>query len=103
MAIPKLNADKLLAKVPEQFVFWVQDGAVLHDMKELGEALKAMSEETFSFHSNDYKNDFANWVKDIIGDEKLGRDLTKARSRVEAARVVSQRAAFLQNKLTKKA
>jgi len=37
-----------------------------------------MNEETFGYHSNETKSDFSNWVKDVIGDEKLAADLKRA-------------------------
>ncbi len=93
--ISRQDAERLLAKVPEQFVFWCNDGKVLHDMKELVEALNTMTDETFAYHSNDYKKDFGNWVRDVIGDEKLAKDLDKSLSRTQAARVVAKRLALL--------
>ena len=97
----KKDAQRFLAKVPEPFVFWSNDGRVLHDMTELADALNSMSDETFAYHSNDYKKDFANWVRDVIGDAMLAKDLEKSLSRTEAARVVAKRLALLMSKKTK--
>ncbi len=99
--ILKKDAERLLTKVPEQFVFWSHDGRVLHDMTELADALNNMTDETFAYHSNDYKKDFGNWVRDVIGDLKLAKDLDKSLSRTEAARVVAKRLALLMGKLAK--
>ncbi len=96
--ILKKDAQRLLAKVPEQFVFWSNDGRVLRDMTELADALNNMTDETFAYHSNDFKKDFDNWVRDVIGDANLAKDLDKSLSRTEAARVVSKRLAFLMSK-----
>ncbi len=80
-------------------MFWCQDGHVLRDINELGEALAGMSDETFVFHSNTEKNDFSNWVRDIIGDEKLTRDLLESQNRTQAAKKVAERVDFLKAKL----
>lgn len=93
--ISKADAEKLLARVPEEYVFWCHDGRTLRDMPELGEALSAMSDETFAYHSNAEKQDFSNWVRDIIGDEKLAGDLAKASSRSQAAKQVASRIATI--------
>ena len=95
----KQEATRLLADVPEEYVFRCCDGRVLRDMKELGEALTSMTEETFAYHSNEEKKDFSNWVKDIIRDDKLARDLGKSASRAEAAKRVRERITFLSSKL----
>ena len=95
----KLNAAKLLSKVPEEHVFWCRDGRVFQDMSQLGEALPGMSDETFVFHSNGEKNDFANWVRDVIGDGKLARDLARSQDWTQAAKKVAERIEFLKAKL----
>lgn len=92
------EATKYLAKVPEERVFWVSDGGVLRDMKEMAEALANMSEETFAIHVNESKNDFYNWVRDIIKDETLMKELAKPLTRTQAAKVVAGRVAFLSSK-----
>jgi hypothetical protein len=96
----KYDAQKFLAIVPEEYVFWCHDGRILKDMKELGEALAAMADETFAYHSNSEKNDFSNWVRDVISDEELASDLTLATNRVHATEHVTARLAFLTSKVT---
>ncbi len=91
----KPDVRRFLANVPEEFVFWCNDGRVLRNLLELKDALTTMSDETYTYHVNAEKNDFANWVKDIIGDTRLANDLRKARSREEAARIVARRLAAL--------
>jgi hypothetical protein len=97
--ILRQDAERLLANVPEEYVFWCCDGQVLKNMKELGEALTSMADETFAYHSNEEKKDFSNWVRDIIRDEKLARDLQKSLNRTQAAKRVAERVAFLSSKL----
>lgn len=98
--ILRRDAEKLLAKVPEEHVFYLHDGRILRGVGELGEALKNMSDKTFVYHSNANKQDFSNWVKDIIGDERLARDLGKAPNRNQAAECVADRLSFLNSKLS---
>jgi len=58
-----------------------------------------MSQETFSYHSNQERNDFSNWVNAVIGDAKLSRDLTQASNTSQAAKAVADRVMFLASKL----
>ncbi|MFH0914448.1 MAG: hypothetical protein V1849_04065 [Chloroflexota bacterium] len=90
-AISKQVARKFLEAVPEQYVFWCSDGRTLRNLKELEEALVTMTDDTFAYHSNEQKSDFASWVKDIIGDEQLADELRRAHNRDDAARSVSKR------------
>jgi hypothetical protein len=93
MGIPKQDAKRFLADVPEEYVFWCFNGHILRNMQELAEALNTMTDETFAYHSNAQKNDFSNWVRDIIRDDELASGLMKASSRTKAAKVVSERIA----------
>lgn len=99
VAAEKQFAGKLLADVPEGNVFFCNDGQIFRNMKELGNGLNNMSNETFSYHSNCDKHDFSNWLKDIVGDEELARDLTDPVTRFEAAMIVSTRVEDLMSKL----
>lgn len=97
--ILKQHAQRRLANVPDQYVFWCHDGRVLHSICELKDALERMSDETYAYHASNEKNDFGNWVKDIIGDEKLARDLVKSCDKRQACQCVKLREDFLLNKL----
>jgi histidinol-phosphate/aromatic aminotransferase/cobyric acid decarboxylase-like protein len=93
--ILKEQAQQFLAKVPEENIFWCCDGTTFRDIKELADALAAMSEDVFIRHVNSEKNDFYNWVRDVIGDEELADELVAAKTRAEAAGCVSARFALL--------
>jgi len=90
--------EKLLVKVPAEYVFYCHDGSVFADLRELAEGLQAMSDETFAYHSNLEKQDFSNWIRDVIGDEELANDLAKAVSRLQAAGYLVARIALLTSK-----
>ncbi len=96
--ITKTQAKQFLARVPEDNVFWCNDGQVLRDINELRSALTAMSDQTFSYHSNGEKKDFSNWIRDVVGDEKLAQTLETAPDREQAARIVEERCILLANK-----
>ncbi len=95
----KQEAQRFLANMPEDKIFWVNGGQVIRNMKELAEGLKNMPEETYTYHVNEQKNDFVNWVKDVIRDETLARDLRKASGRAQAARAVANRVSLLSKRL----
>ena len=92
------EARRYLNSVPEDKVFWSHDGAVLHNMAELSQALNSISNETFAYHVNPEKNDFANWVKNVIGDEMLATQLFRSHDKGSAAKQVSERLKALQKR-----
>ncbi len=95
----KQEAKRLLDDVPEEYVFRCCDGGIVRNTKELGDTLKTMTDETYAFHANTEKNDFTNWVKDIIKDERLAKDLQKAPNRAQAAKLVDSRMSLLSKRL----
>ena len=98
--IAKEEAKRRLSDVSDEHVFWCCDGSIYRSMRGLEEAFHSMSDETYAFHANESKNDFSNWVNDVIRDDKLARDLLKARDKARAARCVSERINFLSAKLS---
>jgi hypothetical protein len=96
--ITEREAQKYLSQVPEPNVFWCNDGSVFRDIKELKEALAIMSDHTFSYHCNDSKRDFSNWIRDIVGDEKLAKNLESVSGRQQAFKVVEERCSLLVSK-----
>jgi len=97
--ISKEEANRRLGDVQAEERFWCHDGKLIKNLGELGKALNDMSDETFHYHSGEERNDFSNWIRDVVGDDKLARDLSKAKSRIQASKAVAQRISFLQSKV----
>ena len=100
--VTKVAARKMLSDVPPEKVFWCCDGKTFKNMPELAAGLKEMSDETFRYHSNETKTDFSNWVKDVIGDEELSRNLLKSTTSALAAEYVGNRVTFLKTQMKTK-
>ena len=97
--ISKDEANRRLGDVPDEKRFWCNDGKLIENLGELEKALNDMSDETFRYHSGEGRNDFSNWTRDVVGDEKLARDVSKAKSRMQASKAVAQRISFLRSKV----
>jgi hypothetical protein len=95
----KEQADKFLAVVPEEHVFWCHDGRIFKSLKDMAQGLGIMSDDTFAYHVNSEKNDFSKWVREVIKDEKLASDLAAVTSRMQAAECVTARLTGLLNKV----
>ena len=98
VTITKTVAKRMMGEVPEDKRFWCYDGRVFKSLQELEAAFNEMTEETFRYHSNETKNDFSNWVRDVIGDEKMALDLQKSTSAAKAAKIVATRVAWLKSR-----
>lgn len=96
--ITKADAERRLANVPDEYAFRCCDGNVFRSLQELRRGLTDMSDETYVYHVCSEHNDFNNWVRDVIGDQKLARDLLRAESRSRASDCVAVRCEFLAGK-----
>lgn len=58
-----------------------------------------MSDDVFAHHVNSGKNDFSNWLEDVVKHEKLAKDLQNVTDRSNAAGIVVARVSVLTNSL----
>jgi hypothetical protein len=80
-------AGRFLVQAPPDKAFWVNGGPVLTDLQQLRDALAGdISDEQFVHHVTGDKNDFAQWVEEVLGDTRCAQALRRARSRTEALR-----------------
>lgn len=57
--------------------FYASDGKMISSVKGLIDALSMMSEDAFRSHVNSSKNDFANWIRDVLNDGLLADKISK--------------------------
>src|SRR3989338_5512140 len=82
---------KILGEAPVEHHFVVADGRKLKNIIELADALETMSEEIFRNHSNEFRNDFSSWVKDVFYDHSLAEDISRAKNKLETQIAVLRR------------
>jgi hypothetical protein len=99
----KEEAAKILNNVPEEKVFWASNGSALRNMNDLAIALESMNAEHYSHHVNYEKNDFSNWLKEVVGDEILAKELIHARNKESATRKVKERIELLKGMIPRNA
>ena len=94
----KEDALRVLRHVSDEKRFYCHDGKILNNLYELKNALENISHACYIHHVTEEKNDFARWVRDVLGDDKLANDLAKASTQKEAAIIVKDRIAWLQDR-----
>ncbi|MCR4284206.1 MAG: hypothetical protein NUV64_02735 [Parcubacteria group bacterium] len=87
----KIKKKKALTVASPEICFWVNSGPVLRSLPDLAEALKTMSDEQYSYHVNENKNDFSRWIEDVLEDKILARMLMKYKTRTGTLKAVSTR------------
>lgn len=66
---------------PDEHFFVLADGKTLKDLADLADALETMSNKTFKHHVNESKNDFSNWVRDVLKEGELAEEISEAKNR----------------------
>lgn len=93
--ISKEMAQNALKEVNSEQCFWVNNGPVVGSIEKLNEAISKMSKKTFMHHVNNEKNDFATWIKDVIGDEELAKVVSKTKTKPALSGAIKKRVAVL--------
>ena len=77
----------ILRSVSDDKAFWMKTSdhdlvCVCHNLKELLDCLKKSTVDAVIFHMRNGRNDFAEWVSEVIGDQILAKQLrnTKAKN-----------------------
>ena len=91
----KEDAQRVLKHVPDVKRFYCHDGKILNSIYDLKTALETVSGHTYNYHVSAEKNDFARWVREVLGDDKLAKDLAKVLEQKEAALLVAERISWL--------
>ncbi|MBN2053259.1 hypothetical protein JW756_07175 [Candidatus Woesearchaeota archaeon] len=72
MADPK----RVLADVPQpHMAFWFTNGVIARNIYELVNAIEGCDKSVFEYHANSEKNDFYNWILDVLGDEVMAKKI----------------------------
>lgn len=72
---------------PDQY-FILRNGQPIRSLKELIDALDYIDDTTFAHHVNEYRNDFANWVRDVINDGDLADEIQATETRPEMVKTL---------------
>jgi hypothetical protein len=76
--------------------FWFHMHLMAKNLKEFGEGLSTIGDDVFAYHCGGQKNDLARWVREVIGDVELARELDKITSQAAGAAIVRERVAMLE-------
>ncbi len=85
----KKRVEQKVIKAEGPARFWAKDGRILSDLKDLKDALGEMAEETYTFHVNKTRNDFAKWTEEVLKNKKVATQLKKAKGKIDAFKKVA--------------
>ncbi len=96
--VSKNEAKSYLCDTAPDKCFWVNNGPILKNLDELANFMQAANGDTFKHHVNADKNDFSNWINDIIGDKKLANDLLSSKTKDSMVKKLNNRLNSLRKK-----
>lgn len=79
-----------LVVAADMHAFWVTDGTILDSLQTLQEALSVMEKSVYAYHVTEEKNDFVNWVRDVLQDDLCACDLQSASTPKKAKTIVTR-------------
>ena len=85
------ESKRMLSKVPANVSFWLCTNEQLRNLDELASALNRVTDEVFRYHVNRDKNDFEAWIRDVINDKELARDISRIKTRSTLVRKIHER------------
>jgi hypothetical protein len=94
-----MKTQNFLVDVEPQYYFYVCNGTVLKNLTDLQILLQHIDNGTFSYHVNSGKNDFFNWIRDIVKDNILAKKIADARTKEAALKYLNERISSLGGKV----
>ena len=70
--------------------FFVINGQILSRISELTVALQNMDADTYAYHVTSDKNDFSQWVSEVLGEKALATKLKGAKSKSAMLNVLAK-------------
>ena len=85
----------LLREVPDDQALWLCNNATVQSMVELADTLECLDDTTFRYHVQRSQNDFAQWIRHVVGDRDLAREIARVKTKETLARKVEKRLRIL--------
>ena len=74
-------------------------GQAFRTLSDMEVAMGEVGEGTLRHRAGGTRNDFSNWVRDVIGDEKLSRDIQNSNFPDKQQKAVTSRIAWLRSRI----
>jgi hypothetical protein len=84
---PKTTKQGVIVAPPDK-MFWLSNGDILDSLESLAESFALMDKLIYQHHVTKEKNDFANWVEEVLEDTACAMDLRRAKTPSSAKIIV---------------
>jgi len=86
-----------LEDVPERYAFHLKNGKKILSVGQLAKELEKMEADIFYHHVTPGRNDFHNWIRDIVLDIELAEKILGAKTPKDARKIIIERVAFIKS------
>ncbi len=83
------TAKKTFVQAEGPLAFWLHNGTVMKNLKDLQNSLSSMAHDIFTFHVHDGNNDFANWVEHVMQEPDLAKKLRRFKTQKTMSKAVA--------------
>ncbi len=70
--------------------FYCKNGKVAHTLEDLADILKDMPQDEFSHHVSAFKNDFSNWILQVLQNSDLAGTVRKCTTKEETLAAINE-------------
>ena len=89
--VPAAVAKGILSRMPFNVSFWLCTNESLRSLADVYEALERATDEVFRYHVNRDKNDFEVWIREVIKDKDLAREIARVKTKDTLVRKIRER------------
>lgn len=87
-----VDVGKALADVPgSNLAFWFCNGTIAKNVYEFVSTIENCDKGVFEYHVNSEKNDFYNWILNVLGDDILAKRVKKELDQKKFAKKIRRR------------
>ena len=73
------KAKPTLVCAPGEQCFWTTDGRIIANLVDLQEAFASTTDDVFAYHVSKERNDFADWIEQVLEDAELAAAFRKSK------------------------
>ena len=81
------NSKKQKAVSPENY-FFTADGRIIKNLIQLADTLDGITDEVFFHHVTDERNDFSNWIREVLEEPRLADQMVEIKDPMRTQVVV---------------
>ena len=89
--IPYPDARRILGRVSVPYAFWLCTNQNLRSLTEIASALEKVDDDVFRYHVTRDKNDFEVWIRDVLRDKELAREIARVKTKETLVRKITER------------